>query len=69
MHLRTTTPIESPFSTVKLRAKVTGGAGSPAVPLAMVFRSSSPPRPAGARSPELAGRLWSAEAPGSRTAS
>ncbi len=30
IHLRTTNPIESTFSTVKLRTKVTRGAGSPA---------------------------------------
>jgi putative transposase len=38
VHLRTTNPIESTFSTVKLRAKVTRGAGSPAAALAMVFK-------------------------------
>lgn len=38
IHLRTTTPIESTFSTVKLRTKVTRGAGSPAAALAMVFK-------------------------------
>ncbi|MFF4694046.1 hypothetical protein [Streptomyces sp. NPDC001307] len=34
VHLRTTNPIESTFSTVKLRTKVTRGAGSPAAALA-----------------------------------
>ena len=38
IHLRTTNPIESTFSTVKLRTKVTHGAGSPAAALAMVFK-------------------------------
>ncbi|MFE4924296.1 IS256 family transposase [Streptomyces sp. NPDC056661] len=38
IHLRTTIPIESTFSTVKLRTKVTRGAGSPAAALAMVFK-------------------------------
>ncbi|WP_405848972.1 IS256 family transposase [Streptomyces sp. NBC_01518] len=38
IHLRTTNPIESTFSTVKLRTKVTCGAGSPAAALAMVFK-------------------------------
>jgi hypothetical protein len=33
-----TNPIESTFSTVKLRTKVTRGAGSPAAALAMVFK-------------------------------
>jgi hypothetical protein len=37
VHLRTTNPIESTFSTVKLRTKVTRGAGSPAAALAKVF--------------------------------
>lgn len=38
VHLRTTNPIESTFSTVKLRTKATRGAGSPAAALAMVFK-------------------------------
>ncbi|MFF9373820.1 IS256 family transposase [Streptomyces griseoluteus] len=38
IHLRTTNPIESTFSTVKLRTKVTRSAGSPAAALAMVFK-------------------------------
>ena len=38
VHLRTTNPIESTFSTVKLRTKVTRVAGSPAAALAMVFK-------------------------------
>ncbi len=38
IHLRTTNPIESAFSTVKLRTKVTRGEGSPAAALAMVFK-------------------------------
>lgn len=38
VHLRTTNPIESTFSTVKLRAKDTRGAGSPAAALAMGFK-------------------------------
>ena len=38
VHLRTTNPIESTFSTVKLRTKVTRGAGSAAAALAMVFK-------------------------------
>lgn len=36
IHLRTTNPIESTFSTVKFRTKATRGAGSPAAALAMV---------------------------------
>ncbi|MFG3530327.1 IS256 family transposase [Streptomyces sp. NPDC047917] len=38
VHLRTTNPIKSTFSTVKLRTKVTRGAGSPAAALAMMFK-------------------------------
>ncbi|MBB4789553.1 transposase-like protein [Streptomyces nodosus] len=38
IRLRTTNPIESTFSTVKLRTKVPRGAGSPAAALAMVFK-------------------------------
>ncbi|MFD7757613.1 IS256 family transposase [Streptomyces sp. NPDC059757] len=38
VYLRTTNPIESTFSTVKLRTKVTRGTGSPAAALAMVFK-------------------------------
>src|SRR3954451_3912478 len=37
-HLRTTNPIESSFATVKLRTKVTKGAGSKAAALAMAFK-------------------------------
>ncbi len=38
IHLRTTNPIESTSSTVKLRTKVIRGVGSPAAALAMVFK-------------------------------
>jgi transposase-like protein len=38
IHLRTTNPIESAFSTVRLRTKVTRGAGSRTAALAMVFK-------------------------------
>jgi hypothetical protein len=38
IHLPTTNPNGSTFSTVKLRTKVTRGAGSPAAALAMVFK-------------------------------
>jgi len=37
-HLRTTNPIESTFATVKLRQRVTKGAGSRGAGLAMAFR-------------------------------
>jgi hypothetical protein len=38
VHLHTTNPVESTFSTVKLRTKVTRGAASPAAALTMVFK-------------------------------
>lgn len=38
IHLRTMNSVESTFSTVKLRTKVTRGAGSPTAALAMVFK-------------------------------
>lgn len=38
IHLRTTNPIESTFSTVRLRTKITRGAGSRIAALAMVFK-------------------------------
>lgn len=38
VHLRTTNPIESTFATVRLRTKVTKGAGSRGAALAMVFK-------------------------------
>ncbi|WP_275562809.1 IS256 family transposase [Streptomyces sp. 5-6(2022)] len=38
IHLRTTNPIESTFATVRLRAKVTRGAGSRTAALAMLFK-------------------------------
>jgi transposase-like protein len=37
-HLRTTNPIESSFATVKLRTRVTEGAGSKAAALGMAFK-------------------------------
>lgn len=37
-HLRTTNPIESSFATVRLRTKITKGAGSPKAAKAMVFK-------------------------------
>lgn len=38
VHLRTTNPIESTFSTVRLRTKVTRGAGSRKAGLAMAYK-------------------------------
>ncbi|MEU1513296.1 hypothetical protein ABZ490_14240 [Streptomyces sp. NPDC005811] len=44
IHLRTTNPIESAFSTVNHRTEVTRGAGSPAAALAVVFELVEPAR-------------------------
>jgi transposase-like protein len=38
IHLRTTNPMESPFSTVKARTKRTKGAGSRKAGMAMAFK-------------------------------
>jgi len=38
VHLRTSNPIESTFSTVRLRTRVTKGPGSKATGLAMAFK-------------------------------
>ncbi|MDQ3831909.1 MAG: transposase [Candidatus Tectomicrobia bacterium] len=38
LHLRTTNPVESPFSTVRLRQRVTKGAGSRAKGLVMAYK-------------------------------
>ena len=38
MHLRTSNPIESTFSTLRLRTRVTKGPGSKAAGLAMAFK-------------------------------
>jgi len=37
-HLRTTNPVESPFATVRLRQRVTKGAGSRTKGLTMAFK-------------------------------
>lgn len=47
LHLRTTNPIESTFATVKLRQRVTKGAGSRAAGLAMAFNRPWRPSPTG----------------------
>lgn len=69
IHLRITNPIESTFSTVKLRTKVTRGTGSRTAALAMVFKLIDPPRLAGARPTAPTSSPWSAPVPSSKTAS
>ncbi|WNO70074.1 transposase [Streptomyces sp. AM2-3-1] len=51
IHLRTTNPIESTFSIVKLRTKVTRGADNPTAALAMVSKLVESARIAGVGSP------------------
>ncbi|MFD9122300.1 MULTISPECIES: IS256 family transposase [Streptomyces] len=60
IHLRTTNPIESTFSTVQLRTKVTRGAGSPAAALAMVFKlvESAQARWRAVTAPHLVALVW-----------
>jgi len=55
IHPRTTNPIESTFATVRLRTKVTKGAGSRAAGLAMVFKliESAPARWRAVNAPHL----------------
>ncbi len=69
VHLRTTNPIASTFSAVKLRTMVTRGAAALLRPLRWCSSWSSPPRPAGARSLELTSCPWSPLVLCSRTAS
>ena len=70
IHLRTTNPVESTFSAVKLRTKVTRGAGSPAAALAMVFKlvESAQARWRAVNAPHLVA-LAPAPEPGSRAVS
>jgi transposase-like protein len=55
IHPRTTNPIESTFATVRLRTKVTRGAGSRTSTLAMVFKlvESAPQRWRAVNAPHL----------------
>src|SRR5512133_862359 len=50
LHLRTTNPIESTFSPVRARTRVTKGPGNKDAGLAMVFKLLEAPRAAGGRS-------------------
>src|SRR5437868_2491808 len=50
IHLRTTSPVESAFATVRLRRRVTKGPGSRAAGVAMAFKLIESARPAGERS-------------------
>lgn len=67
IHLRTTNPIESTFATVRLRTKVTKGAGSRAAALAMVFKLVES-KPAGGPSTAPVLSPWSAPEPASSMA-
>ncbi len=69
IHLRTTNPIESTFSTVRLRTEVTRGAGSRKAGLAMAYKllDAAQDRWRRINGHELS--RWSAPAPRSSTAS
>jgi len=70
IHLRTTNPIESTFATVRLRTKVTRGAGSRTAALAMTFKLiESAQERAGAWSTRPIWSPWSAPEPVSSAAS
>jgi hypothetical protein len=69
LHLRTTNPIESAFSPVRARTRVTKGPGAKDTGLAMVFSCCRPPRVAGGRSTAHTWSPWSEPAHGSRAAS
>jgi putative transposase len=56
LHLKTTNPVESTFSTVRLRTRVTKGPGSKQAGLAMAFKLLEAARSAGGRS---TGPIWS----------
>ena len=69
IHLRTTNPIESTFSTVRLRTKVTRGAARVRPAWPWPTSCSTPPRIAGAASTATSSSRWSAPGPRSSTAS
>ena len=69
IHLRTTNPIESTFSTVRLRTKVTRGAGRARPAWPWPTSCSTPPRTAGAGSTATSSSRSCAPAPPSSTAS
>ena len=62
-HLKTSNPIESTFSPVRARTRVTKGPGSKAAGLAMAFSCWKQPRTGGGRS---TGRTWSRWRAGAR---
>lgn len=68
IHLRTTNPIESSFVTVRLRTKVTKGAGSRAAGLAMVFKLVESAQAAGGPSTALTSSHSSGPEPASNAA-
>jgi putative transposase len=65
LHLKTSNPIESTFSSVRLRTRVTKGPGSKAAGLAMASSCWRPPRTAGGRSTDPTWSRWCAPAPAS----
>ncbi len=69
IHLRTTNPIESTFSTVRLRTKVTGARDPASAGLAMAYKLSTPPSPGGVGSTATSSYHWCALGPPSSTAS
>ncbi len=69
LHLRTTNPIESSFSPVRARTRVTKGPGTKDTGLARCSSCCRPPRAAGARSTAPTWSPWSEPAPASRPAS
>ena len=69
LHLRTTNPIESTFSPVRARTRVTKGPGSADAGLAMVFKLLRRRRGAGGRSTGRTWSRWCGPGPGSSGAS
>jgi len=68
IHLKTTNPIESTFATVRLRTKVTKGAGSRSAGLAMAYKLIATAEAAGGPSTPPPRRHWFALVPSFTTA-
>jgi transposase-like protein len=65
VHLKTSNPIESTFSSVRLRTRVTKGPGSKAAGLAMAFKLLEAAQDRWRRSTAPTWSRWCAPAPGS----